>query len=113
MDTKFGTLQSESDWCYIVNWNGYNPDPNVISLSRLFQKVYGKPIDFLSNNDTDYFVNLDSNDLECFGDEYDSDTIMEIIDNGEFESYHLRLMMTDLVARDVIPLGNYVVRVSW
>ena len=112
MDTKFGTLQSKTKECHIVNWNGYNPDPNIISFSTLFQKVYGKPIDFLSNNDTDYFVSLDLKDLEWFGED-DRDKVMELVDNGEFETYHLRLMMTDIVARSIIPLGNYVVRVSW
>lgn len=60
-------------------------------------------------NDTDYTCSVKKGPLS----KYDLESLTEAKAQGGFMDYYLELVMTDLANQDIVPEGNYVVRVCW
>lgn len=80
-------------------------------LERFITAAYGKNMEMTeSPNDTSYEIEVESK--EEF-DKYEKENIEKIIEKGWFEHYNLRLVIQDLVNKDILPVGNYIIRMSW
>jgi hypothetical protein len=107
--TSVGILEAEIKMTYHVNWF-ITYDKTKKSLEQIFELAYGKPMEMLeSPNDTDYSLNIKKEEI-C---DYDQRILNENIARGHFTCWHLGTMLTDLVNKNIIPQGNYVVNVSW
>lgn len=106
--TSVGVLAAKVVTTYHVNW--LSRDAGQLGLEDVFKLAYGKPMEMLeSPNDTDYAVTVTKEPLG----EYDLSSIKECVDSGSFEYYYLRLLMQNLAIKNVIPVGEYVVTMSW
>ena len=65
------------------------------------------------NNDTDhYFSNVVPDDSLYFI-RYGEPKVQEVLTNGRKAHYATWELLTELVNRDLLPAGNYLIRVNW
>jgi hypothetical protein len=109
--TKVGLMAADVKTTYHVNWStGYSGQKTgLLGLEGVLAKAYGKSLEIESSNGTTYCFNLKKEEL----DEYDRESLDEILDNDSFEDSYLPLILTDLCNKDIIPAGQYVITVSW
>ena len=109
--TPFGCISADIKTTYHINWltYAYNLNEGQVGLEDVVKNTYGKNIEMESSNDTDYSYTIRKEKLT----EYDIQNLEAIVKSGSFEDYNLRLIMTDLANKDIIPEGSYVVTMSW
>lgn len=109
--TPFGKLAAEVKTTYHIDWltYSYHRDAGRVGLDDIFKAAYGKSLDIESGNDMDYSYSITKEPL----DEYELETIEECVAAGSFEDYNLPLFLQDLVNKNILPAGHYVIGVSW
>lgn len=79
-------------------------------FEQLTQQIYGKRIEILeSANDTTH----EFSDMNGELDEYDQKTLDNAIRNGYLEYYSYRVILNDLVKKQLLEPGDYFMRISW
>ena len=88
----------------------YNLD--CYEFNDLVKKTYGHQYDFIADmecgNDTSHTFKMKKEPLFDF----DKDDLAEFIKTGRY-SYLYHTIFQDLVNRDILPEGNYIIEVCW
>lgn len=98
---------------YHINWFTYSDDfqQKMVGLDGIVAAVFGKAVELLeSPNDTCYVVEASKKEPL---DAYDSASLEKCVNTGGLECYYLRILIQELVNRDVLPAGHYSIRVMW
>lgn len=110
--TAVGTLAAQVKTTYHVDWLTYahTIKAGMVGLEGIVAQAYGHEMEMLeSDNDTDYSVSVRK---EKF-DDYDQERLAKYIKSKHFPCDSLRLILTDLANKDIIPEGQYVITMSW
>ena len=80
-------------------------------LAEELRKVFGLAdrAEIESNNDTDYLIKVEKEPFK-YGEET---KIAEFKKTGFIQPWHLSTLLQELANRDLIPVGHYVITVSW
>lgn len=81
-------------------------------FDRFVTKEFGQPFEFAadqeSGNDQDHSFAVTKSPLSRYEDEH----LKEFRVTGRY-SFLARVLLQDMVNRDVLPEGNYLIQVSW
>lgn len=84
-----------------------------VGLEEFISQAYSRDKDFLlceAANDTEYYFEV----AEKKGiDDLDKPELEEIFKTCDVPIYDLHVLLQDMVNKDMLPTGNYLVRVSW
>lgn len=82
-------------------------------LEEIILEVYGQeleiPCDLESSNDVARTFTINGNPLSS----WDVESLEKWIENPRSESYMFGSIMEDLGAKGVLPIGDYVMEISW
>jgi len=98
-----------------VNWFTYPwmQKTKKIGLSRFAAQAYGIGRKFQlseSPNDVEYLIEVaEKAEIE----ELDQPDLDEMLKSKEVPAQHISILLQDMVNKDMLPAGNYLVRVSW
>jgi hypothetical protein len=113
IQTAVGVLEGGLIPTFHINWftYGYTLEQGMVGLDGVVEAAAGKPLEMLeSPNDTDYSVDIST---KAVLGKHESDVLEKCFRTGGFECYYLRIVMQDLVNKDVLPAGRYIVRFSY
>ncbi len=99
----------------IVNWLTYHwmYKRKKVGLDKFVSQAYGRDKDFQlceAANDTEYYFEVKEKEEI---DKLDKPSLEEIFKSNEVPIYDLHVLLQDMVNKDMLPAGNYLVRVSW
>ncbi len=99
----------------IINWFTYPwmQKAKKIGLSRFAAQAYdiGRRFQLLeAHNDVEYLIEV-AEKAEI--DELDQPDLDEMLKSKEVPVYHISILLQDMVNKDMLPPGNYLIRVSW
>lgn len=83
-------------------------------LEKFVKETYGKKYCFVASqecgNDSSHSFNISEKEPL---DEWDQGKLDLFLKNEKAETVYPSILLQDMVNRDLIPTGSYVVRVSW
>jgi hypothetical protein len=113
LQTPHGILATRQKPTYHVYWQtyAYNREGGTLGLESVVSAAYGVDIElFESPNDTDYKHEIDGK-KEL--DEWDRGRIEQMVKHKGIEAWCLQVVLQDLVNKDVLPAGSYIVTYSY
>lgn len=84
------------------------------AFEKLVEKTYGQPFAFVGDQEcrndssTEFSGMVKGEEI----DEYDTDKLQAFKDTGDHD-FLAGVLLQDMVNNDVLPEGNYIVRVCW
>ena len=99
----------------IIDWLTYSWMHKVgkVGLDEFAANAYGIEGPFLlceSANDVEYYIEVpEKKDI----DELDVPDLEEMLKTKDVPAYDLHTLLQDMVNKDLLPAGNYLVQMSW
>lgn len=106
-------LDVEKSEVNIVNWLTYHwmRKKGVVGMDKFAGNAYGMKSELQlceASNDAEYYFEVtEKKEID------DPDNLEEILKTEEVPIYDLHILLQDMVNKDMLPAGNYLIRVSW